>query len=304
MKNSIRKDNDAPLRKQMQLWLIEQQSISQTVKNCTEYIKNVILEKCQGQPNKISPILKLPYFKGNFELDVHEFLPKLGLLTVDYYIYQVNNIRQYNTAIYYNDLEQASSEADYESKKLIIVSCLCQGQLISDFAENIQHEITHLYQYDQGMQKRVNLYDELIKLAQSTDKTKMLIGWCGYLTFKHEQDAFVHQYYAALENNKFKGSFDESLKLCQHYLGLINMFKDLKTSPNLNDKRNLLKNIGYDLLSFERRIHHGIKRFKRKLFNAYCRYEYESQSVLNEVLDKIDLEKYNLLIEMEDYFKY
>ena len=141
---------------------------------------------------------------------------------------------------------------------------------MTDFAENILHEITHLYQYGMGMKKRVNLYNDVIKLCGNTDSIAQAVGRTVYYTFKHEQDAMVHQFYGNLLQTKTNEDFENICEDNSEYGNALDYL--YVVNNNKDDAKRYIQQLGFSFEQYNKRIYFSYKRFKQKLYNAYILY--------------------------------
>lgn len=284
----------------------EEKSINSTIYACADFITKTLLEIYPNYEKLITPILNVSYYYGKEELDLSSHLPNLGVVNFEFYVYLCNNKKEYNELLKQGIID--NSEVDYKSKYLRIVAVLINGKVPSDLSANLFHELTHLFQYEQGMEKRVDLYDKMISIINgNVPIEKKIIAHCLYYTFKHEQDAFVHQYFATLKDENFKGTFDESLQFSEY-----NNFCKVERNCNrifmhdwdLYDAT--LRELEYDRHSFKNRIYFAKKRFLRKLKNAFTYYQECYNKGLFEQAYKIGsiAARYNLPCKIENYYNY
>lgn len=84
-------------------------------------------------------------------------------LKVNYILYVSETTKEYNYIMQNIDAD-ANSESDYDNKSITIVSGYIDDYISPDFLSNICHEVNHLYEYDNGREKRVDLYDKVREL--------------------------------------------------------------------------------------------------------------------------------------------
>lgn len=257
----------------------ETKSINSDIVNLSDLIADKILEQAPSKPRKISNITASIFVEGEFVQELYGEIGKLDKLTIHYLLYSFDNEGEYNqwlrTILVNGEVKQYNSYSDYEDKYMQIVSAYINGVIMSDFAENILHEITHLYQYSLGMEKRKSLYDTAIELCTNKDETVQAVGRTIYYTFKHEQDAMTHQFYGYLLQNKPNGSFEDVCKKSEYenalnYLWIVN--------HNKEKAKTLIREIGLTIEQYNKRVHYGYKRFKQKLYNAYLLYKQEKNT--------------------------
>ena len=151
-------------------------------------------------------------------------------------------------------------------------------ELDKDFYEAIMHELTHLYQYHIGLEKRVDLYDKAVRLTQTDDSTKWKVGYAIYCTFPHEQDAFAHQFYQFLKSNEnHRLSFEFFTGRFANYVHFIKSYDFIWKNKKDRTVIDAIKSLGYDPKDYFKRLYFGKQRFERKLRNAYDYYQMNEQ---------------------------
>jgi hypothetical protein len=270
----------------------EEKSVSSVVINFTDMLSNRITTEVNNTIKFGSVLynsnfgLKIPFVQGRFVFDLSRFSKYLKNTVVRYVIY-VTDEKQYSKLYKYSGIN-FNSQADYESASIDIVSIMINSEMISNFKSTIAHELTHLYQYSQGLKKNIDLYDISIKLASSRNALTQAIGYCLYCSFKHEQDAFVHQYYKDLINNKSKKCFEHTLNktIFAHFTNAENYIK--KSSDENVCK--VINQYGISHKNFMYRIHFAKNRLLRKYKNAYELYKikYPNDINLNEVYQRFE----------------
>lgn len=113
-------------------------------------------------------------------------------LKVTYILYISETTKEYNYIMQNIDAD-ANSESDYDNKSITIVSGYIDDYIAPDFLSNICHEVNHLYEYDNGRQKRVDLY-ELKKLFTKIKNA--------YLRYKLENRQMTEGVIHRLQNNE------------------------------------------------------------------------------------------------------
>ena len=275
---------------------------------------DIFIDSKQKSPI-LSRVNKLPYIAGNFKFNVDkcfpqingEYINRFGIneLDVSYVLYLVDNIQQYNTlSSEGGDIANASS-SDFKHKKITIVSGIIGGYMIPDYMETIMHELNHLYEYGNGREKRTDLYEasiDLIKNGKTEDEKN--VGRLIYMTFPHEIDAFVHQFYGFLLQNKPDEPFEDLIeytmyKNMSYLMGLL----DIKSFDT--EIGEIVNKLGLTWKSFKNRTSFALKKFKRKLFNAYKRYrmEYGGGKMTDESYFRGNMIELNLLVEYRKRYK-
>lgn len=138
------------------------------------------------------------FIENEFQIKIGGYLRNGDTLTVHYIMYCLETQREYYILMLKLG-KNANSEADSETNTIKIVSAFIGDGVSEDFYETISHELEHLYQYGKGMKKREGLYDRAVAMANSKDDSSKYVGLGCYYSFKHEQDAFVHQFYTFLQ---------------------------------------------------------------------------------------------------------
>lgn len=139
----------------------------------------------------------------------------------------------------------ANSEAEVETNTIKIVSAIIGNYPSDDFYPTIYHELEHLYQYGMGMEKRVGLYEKVRTLINRgrNDINGYYVGLCCYYAFKHDQDAFTHQFYAMIRRCNERKTFEECLNGFQPYKTMNKAYDVLvnnQDNPKIMDAINYL----------------------------------------------------------------
>ena len=260
--------------------LFETKSINNDVVNLSDLIADKILNEAPKQKMNVSKITGALYVEGGFIQELYGEIKGIDKLQVHYILYDFENFGEYNqwlkTVSTKDESKHYNCYSDYVTKEIQIVSAYVNNKILSDFAESILHEITHLYQYGEGMQKQVNLYDNVIKMCLNNDVISSAVARTVYYTFKHEQDAMVHQFYGYLLQNGINDDF-EKLIIDNSEYGNAN--KSLKIVNQYKEKAiEAIKELGFNVEQYNKRIHYGYKRFKQKLYNAYLLYSQQKNS--------------------------
>ena len=253
------------------LW--ETKSISDEVVNLSDIIADRILVDAPKQQKKISRINKVVYVEGNLKHLVSDIINGVDFLKIHYILYIFDNDTE--EKIFFRNASEKDGEnlncwSDFKSGTMQIVSSYVNGVINNDFVEAILHEITHLYQYSLGLEKNDNFYNNVIKMASSSNQIERAVGFSTYYTFRHEQDAMVHQFYGFLLQNDVKGkSFEELLKNSEYDKAIyaLNIIK-----ANKREASKYVYKLGISIKQWNYRLHYQYKRFRQKLYNAFLRY--------------------------------
>lgn len=252
--------------------------------------KIIYYSKCKDKQD--STVTHNIYVEGNFNVNVSKFLKNTKDITVNYVMYFCENDAELNVSL--NNTKYDCS-TDYENMSITIVSGFILDNVESYFKAKVMHEINHLYEYDNGMQKRVKLYDKAIEMVYDKENViRQFVGRAMYYSFKHEQDAFVHQFYGYLKQNKPTGSFKE-LVWKSEYKNANMMYEYLCRNYSNKDVQNAIREFGFSPNAFMCMIEHRLDRLYQKLFNAYRRYYSETNNYKSGT--DVDISKGMLLYE-------
>lgn len=281
--------------------LLEYKSISDNVVDLANYVGNAIIKDSQSQ-EKTASEQTYQYFKENtFKIRVKNFLKDSDILTVNYIMYFVETDEGYNILV--KGLGQkANSEADEETNTIKIVSGFIGNNVADDFFETIYHELEHLYQYGMGMIKRKTLYEKTRELFDrgNNDINGYYVGLCCYFSFKHEQDAFVHQFYARLHQ---KGKRDNFEILANNFIPYQTMLKAYDVIIKNQDNYYIMcaiNYLGYSRKKFINLLKYRCKRFETKMLNAYNRFMEETAELNEHNIDRHINRMNNILDESKD----
>lgn len=280
--------------KKHKAYINEWKNVSDDVIRLTKILAGEIFKHSQSVPRKYSKVNHKVYLTGKFHCNIDEYFPndnKFGfdVLDVEYVLYMVDSVQEYNSLSSDGDSVANSSFSDYGNRKLTIVSGIIGGYMSPDYVQDIMHEVNHLFEYGNGMKKKVNLYDKAVELVKNnkTESVASIVGKLTYMSFPHEIDAFVHQFYGFLIQNHPKGDFNSLLRYSM-YNNMVQLRYSLngdvfESSGNVN---SVLKELGMNREQFNKRIHYAVSKLRRKLYNAYCRYriEYTPNSTVESII--------------------
>lgn len=302
------------LKKLFKRQIFEEKSISKDVQNAALDLKAKILLSINNnvfhKNIRYSEVSNASYVEGQFKYDLENF-GDLKTINVKYLIYFFSDINEYNHFLYRtSDDESRNSMSDYITKQLTIVSSIVSGTFSDSFYGEIYHELAHLYQYSQGAQKNDTLYDKTIKLYKQGTKEdnidKQYVALNIYYSFKTEQDAMAHQFYATLVDMQIKepfvniiyryGEYNNALKVYQYVLN--NKLKCLK----------YIRQLGFSEKDYFKRTRQALQRFYQKSKNAYDKYCYDykllEESVNSETYYKKICNKWGFLLPRTIEFIY
>ena len=266
--------------------IIESNSVSDAVVKLTDIVGNGIISDASKQRIKRSEQTDVNFIENKFQIKVGGYLRNGNILTVHYIMYCLETQREYNILLPKLG-NNANSEADSETNTIKIVSSFIKDGVSEDFYETISHELEHLYQYGKGIKKREGLYDRAVALVNREDKLSKYVGICCYYSFKHEQDAFVHQFYTFLHNSKEHKSLDYFLSKFQPYQMASIAYDFVIDNQNNSNVMKLINKLGFSRKKFINLIYYRINRFDTKLYNAYCRYMKETQRLVENGIDRL-----------------
>lgn len=259
--------------------LLEEKSISEIVKQIAKYIiKQILSDIDNTEEYTISSVTYLRYFSNVLHFDLKQWIPSIDDLKLTYTIYTIQND--------YNDLRRLTNvslncESEYKDGTMTIVSYLINGKCSKDLYESVYHELTHIFQYSNGMSKNEVLY---YKIANNkNDNYSQSIGRVLYYTFKSEQDAFAHQFYASLFHNESNVStYDAAIEHFYYYQDFVKTYQYLMN--NIDELTQHLKYFNLTLNKFSDRCIKAKKRWNQKLYNAFRKYKLD-KSRTNEDID-------------------
>lgn len=274
----------------------ETKNVSDAVIELSNIIGKYIIKHSKQQTVHQSNVTSVPYVEGTFKIDVSKYFKNITQLSIIYTLYMVKD----GTDLKYAYNEQSCS-CDYEERNMNIISGYIGEQTEPKFLSKIMHEVNHLYEYDNGMQKRTNLYDKAVEMMRDdTNIYRYYVGYSMYYSFKHEQDAFVHQFYGYLKQNKPKLPFNKAV-LTSEYKNAVNVFNFVFDHYNDNETKLAIKELGFSPNAFMNMIEHRLDRLYQKLSNAYRRYCSELNECKNneELANKL-IHKQHLLVLAEE----
>ena len=221
-------------------------------------------------------------------------------LKVNYILYVSETTKEYNYIMQNIDAD-ANSESYYDNKSITIVSGYIDDYISPDFLSNICHEVNHLYEYDNGREKRVDLYDKVRELIAMKNNDAYIVGNAFYYSFQHEIDAFVHQFYGFLKQEKPNHLDFEQLLNYSEYMNALSAYKFVYNKRNDKKVMNWINYLGYDRKSYFKRLKYGLKKLFTKIKNAYLRYKLENRQMTEGAIHRL---QNNEKIRLEECKKY
>jgi hypothetical protein len=280
--------------------LNEYKNVSTEVYEFSEQLYDMILDNSDNTQMKKSRINGFLYIENNFVADITSckkwIFKNIDKLSVRYVLYVAETTKEYNYIMQNVDFE-ANSESDYNKRTITIVSGFINGYIASDFHGTICHEVNHLFEYDNGREKRVDLYDKVRELLSKNDTDANIVVNAIYYSFQHEIDAFVHEFYGFLQQEKPNHLRFEELVNYSEYNNANYAYKNFlsrKDNPNIIKWINYL---GYSRRDYIKRIKYGLQRLYRKIKNAYLRYRLENRVMTEGLIHRLQK---NEKIRMEE----
>ena len=215
------------------LSLNEYKNVSDDVYQFAVEIYNKILDDADIQQMQKSHVNGFLFVQNTLLLDnsnIKWIFNNINSLKLTYVLYVSETTREYNYIMQNIDAD-ANSESDYDNKSITIVSGYIDGYIASDFLSNICHEVNHLYEYDKGREKRVDLYDKVRELIGFQKDEAYIVGNAIYYSFHHEIDAFVHEFYGFLNQEKSNHLNFEQLLKYSEYMNALSIMYLLNLDP-------------------------------------------------------------------------
>lgn len=264
------------------LYINEWKSVNDSVKKVSNAIINMMWYDSLEEKNPmIDTVLKVPFISGEFQFFFETVLGEEGKnifgresIKIRYKLYFFDDEDEYFKSYHM----VGSSMYDEETEMLTINSALIEGDLDMTVTQDVYHELTHAFEYGNGMEKRETLYDKSVKLINSQELIPSAIGMIVYYTFPHEQDAFAHQFYGILHRNEIKDDFEVALQTnLKNYNDLQWAIRVYKGNFKKCKKEimKILSTLGMNTETFNKRLHFGRKRFINKLKRVYQRHQTE-----------------------------
>lgn len=238
----------------------EEKSISRDITRLAQDIEKCIIEDLPNIEERFNKYYQCLFKTNTFQLFFQDEYPFLRDVILEYVVYLVNDKEAYDFLTKKMHIDLNSSYDDLNNK-LTIVTCFVNNKPITDFSESIIHEITHMYQYNIGMNKKRDLYNTMLNmLSNDTNIDRYYVALALYYTFPHEQDAFTHQFY--------KGE-DGTVENFKPFKIFKKAFEIVKNNYMTNkEMQKAIHELGYSFKSYFKRLHFGLKRFEHKLLNV------------------------------------
>lgn len=260
----------------------EQGGVNYRLTQLTNEIANRILNDSTNKKRTMSSVRNVSFVEGNFDLTNIDFLEKGYVLHVKYTMYYTNNENMYQY-LWENGID-GSSEFDENKQMITIVSGFVNDKVHEEFYGTIEHELEHLFKYSVGIEQREDLLNKAYILCDEDNETMNNVGICCYYSFKEEQDAFKQEFYRYLMQNKPKTNKETAIENFMYYTTVRNAYEIIKQKDkNDEDLLSAIHYLGYNRGDFMKLISYRIKRFHRKLCQAYERYLKDTFKPRNEM---------------------
>ena len=128
-----------------------------------------------------------------------------------------------------------------------------------------------------------------------------IVGNAFYYSFQHEIDAFVHQFYGFLKQEKPNHLDFEQLLNYSEYMNALSAYKFVYNKRNDKKVMNWINYLGYDRKSYFKRLKYGLKKLFTKIKNAYLRYKLENRQMTEGAIHRL---QNNEKIRLEECKKY
>ena len=275
----------------------ERLSVSDTVIKLTQGVKQYLLNKLKRDKKFSSSNYNAIFKKGMFNFDTEGMLKSIPFLKVKYIVYYLPD-----DSMIKNNILNLLYSADFEEKYIYLRLAMIDNKPSPTFDRSIQHEINHIYQYDNGQTKNEGLYNRVVQVMNNGGNFERSIAYAIYMTFRTEQDSYASQYYAYLKQNnitydniKDDFPFDKD----NPYNNFITAFDFVEEYANRITDEMLIKNFGINKKQLFIRLDNAEKRLYNKMTKAQTRATQEKWK--NEAITKthigIDPCRMNFLME-------
>lgn len=210
-------------------------------------------------------------------------------IKIEYYAY---NATDTNTANYIISNGFSMNGYDETTQEMIITIYLINGDVLEPIStKNITHETEHILQiilskknnknYSQLNGEEYN-YAETVIYDNSTNTTAKKIATLFYYSNRHEQDAFMNEYYEDLKHNR-QFILDKNSETHQRYFTYQHLAEWSKFQDNeeFNAELEKYRKFGYNKKIFSIMVEKGLRRFERKMRNIEKHFQ-ERIKQLNE----------------------
>lgn len=278
--------------------LLEKKSVNDSIVKVSNLVCKEIANRAANNEYIKSTQNGVYFAEDTFKIKIENFLKSGDFLTIHYIMYFGDSIEWYKGFL--GELQnQGNSEADVETNSIRVVSAFIKNEPSEDLYETVYHELTHLYQYGMGMERKNDLYNKTIYLTKlgETNMDAYYVGLCSYYSFKHEQDAFTHQFYAYLKENNKRGEFETLANGFSQYVYVNYAYNIVLKYKDNSDMVKAMNYLGYSKKSFINLIKYRKKRFNTKILNAYKRYMDESFQITENNFDSYIKRMHHFIFE-------
>ena len=253
--------------------ITEMWSYSEDMDSAMEYVYDTIANNINNTERHIMD-KGIVLIKGVIKNNLTLF--NIPDITCEYYVYDSSDDEKYRF-IYKNGY---SVNGYYEKEKLLVVTLYTvNGRLIEEPSnKNLSHELEHILQISKGLEHNKN-YSQLMNsaynyaseiIADSTSSiTETILAWLIYYSNKHEQDAFMNEYYQDLRNNQqFVNDKDSETHIrLADYADKYEKFNKYADTSEMRDAIKHYKMLGYTKANLSVMFNKGLNRFKKKMLN-------------------------------------
>ena len=203
-----------------------------------------------------------------------DFRNGITSITLRYTVYLCGTKDEYLDFIRYNE-PHFECEYNFKNRTMTIVTCHYDGHFSEDLEEVVMHETMHMFQYDKGLEKKVDLYQRAIDLYRMSEKDidACQIGIALYYSFQHEQDALIQQFFQFLKDNNFNSysmeEYERAIQSFEPYKLFTNTINIVRNNHKNKRMQNAIAYLGFDNDGYMKRINIGYHRFKKKLHRAF-----------------------------------
>ena len=181
--------------------LLEELSVSDSVKQITNEIYTQLLQKLKSIPSKISDRNNCVIKKGSFQYyTIKGKKDSIPDFKVNFVVYYLEDEQEYSYLIKHKIIN-SGGYTEAEKKCIGVFLSMIGNEPSNDFKSTIMHEVNHIYQISNGQTKNKSLYDEVVKRVNSSNEEDRNIAMLLYFSFPTEQDSFISQYYTYLDAN-------------------------------------------------------------------------------------------------------
>lgn len=149
-----------------------------------------------------------------------------------------------------------------------------------------------------GMHKNIDRYDHAIERYKNGTLMEKYLALTIYYAFPHEQDAYAHQFYSMLINEKPFSTAETCINNFQYYKVFAKNFNGIL--QNIKEMEIYIKEYGFTINSYKNYINKQIRRFHNKLKHAYDKYMNDKEAIIGELNHHRMIRNMLLLEEMKN----